>query len=736
MSPLKAQDENLAEQLNADEVEWGDGSFSLYPTLLAIWQALVRWRLVIAGIIGVTLVAGLVLTLLSAPRYMARTQVEISREQKNVTNVAGLESQQEGRDLEFYATQYSLLRAESLADRVVRKLQLAKTDAFFDAHGFKASEAATGEAAPRASVMRQREHEAAQLLLKNISVDPVRNSRLVNIFYTSRSPQLSAQIANAWAQEFIRSTMDRQFASTADARKFLEERLATLRTRLEESERDAVLYAANRNIVTLETSRDADGRVIGQRTLASSDLEALNKALLDARADRIAAQSKAGPSAVDNSSEVLENLGIANIRSKRAELAAAYAQMMVRFEPGYPDAQALKRQIDALDAALAREVSRVAGSRQLSYAEALSREQQLEQQVAMLRQQFDRQRRDSIQFNIFQRDADTNRQLYDALLQRYKEIGVAGNVGTSNIGIVDEAQIPKKPSAPSLRLNLLIALLVGIGLAGLAVFALEQIDEGIRSPDDVRRFLDMSLLGNVPIGDREPISDMADPKSQVSEAYFSIFSTLAFATNHGQPRSFAISSSRANEGKTISSFAIAEILGRTGKKVLLIDGDMRSPSLHRIIGSDNEIGLSNILVGAEPTAAMIRDTGRRGLHVLTTGMLPPSPAELLSGDRLKHVVNGFLEEYDHVIVDAPPVLGLADALLISGAVEGIVFIVESEKTQRRVILSSLQRLQAVGARIFGVVVTKVDTRRHAMGYGYGYGYGYGLNYGEDAEKPA
>lgn len=705
------------------ERQESDQDIVLQPLLLDVWQTMLRWRLLIVAIIAACLAIGLVVTLLMPPLFTARSQIEISREQKNVTNVQGLDSQQEGRDLEFYATQYSLLEATSLAERVVRRLDLAKGNEFFDAHG----QTFDDEALDARLLVEQRERAARELLLKNISIKPIRTSRLVDVTYTSRSADMSARITNAWIAEFIGSTMDRQFASTADARKFLEQRLAALRLKLEESERSAVVYATGRDIVTLDSTRDDNGRTNSQRTLAAVDLEALNKSLLDARADRIAAESRTGSGSAENSTEVLTNPAIGQLRARRAELASEYANLMARFEPGYPAAKAIQNSIQALDAALARESGRVTGSRNLAYSEALARENALQQQVNALKVALDRQQRDAIQYNIYQRDADTNRQLYDALLQRYKEIGIAGTVGASNVAIVDVAERPARPSSPRLLLNMAVALIAGMALATMAVFAIEQIDQGIRNPEDIRRKLKMPLLGNVPLVEHDPIGELANPKSFVSESYFSIRSALTFATPHGLPRSFAISSSRSGEGKSTSALAFAEVIGRTGKRVLLIDADMRSPSLHAYLGGDNKQGLSNILADENMISPIIQQTGWKGVSLISSGPLPPSPAELLSTDRLAEMISTLLKEYDHVLVDAPPVLGIADAPLIGRAVEGVVFMVEAERTPRRVIVSSLERLQTGGAKIFGVIVSKMDISRHGYGYGYGYEYNYGIN---------
>lgn len=707
-------------------------SFSLPPLLIQYLQAAIRWRLVIAGIILAAVGIGIVVTLLQAPLFSARSQVEISREQKNVTNVQGLDAATSPYDLEFYDTQYALLKAESLGQRVVKSLKLAEDKEFFAGHGIEFPASGSNQGALSANELKERERLATSVVLGNITIAPVRNSRLVDIKYVSRSPQFSAKIANVWPQEFIAANMDRQFASTADARRFLEERLETLRARLEESERQVVTYATDRNIVTLGTTRDATGRIQASQTLVESDLGALNAALIAARTDRIAAESRAQTRTAQDSAEAIASITLSNLRSKRAEVAAEYARLLVQFEPGYPAARALKAQIDELDVAIGREMSRIGNSRRAIYSEAAKRENVLTSQVAALKSRLDQQQRDTIQYNIYQREADTNRQLYDALLQRYKEIGIAGTVGATNIVVVDQAKVPIAPSAPSLPKNVIIALLLGLALAGAVVLALEQIDEGIRNPGDVERLLNLPLLGNAPLAGDEPSALLLDPKSHLSEAYFSVRTTLALATAHGLPRSLVVTSAQPGEGKSITSLALSVAIGRTGKRVLLIDADMRSPSVHKLLGGSNEKGLSNLLASDDSADALIRTTDLKGVWVLPAGPNPPSAAELLSTETMGLLLAKLLTKFDHVIIDAPPVLGLSDAPLLARDVEGCVFVIEAERVAVRTIRSALQRLQVGQNHVFGAVITKVDYSRHSYGYGYGSGYGYEYGYGKQS----
>ncbi len=529
------------------------------PMLLQYWHVVLRFKWIIIALVIAALAAGLVLTLLATPQYTANSRVEISRDKKKITNLEGLEAPESGRDQEFYQTQYSLLQARSLAERVSRQLRLAADDDFLNAHGANADKsgifAGNVNRPLNAGESKEREERIVSLLLDNISIAPVRGSSLVDIKYSSASATLSAQIANAWSEQFIVQSMDRRFASTADARKFLEGRLADLRARLETSESDLVDYATTKGIVSLGRTKNAEGRTDVDRTLVSSDLEALNSALASATADRIAAQSKASQRNGGANSEALTNPAISQLRQKRAEVAAEYAKMMVQFEPGYPAARALSEQIRALDSSIAREENRVSSSRTSEFREAIQREADLKQRVGLLKEQMNKQQRDSIQYNIYQREADTNRELYDGMLQRYKEIGIAGT-GANNIAIVDTAKIPDDPSSPNLPLNLILSLFAGLSLAAIATIALNQIDEGLRDPMQVNQLLQLPLLGSIPDAeDDDTLLLLQDSKSPLSEAYLSIRSNLAFSTDHGVPRSMMVTSTRPAEGKSTSSFA-------------------------------------------------------------------------------------------------------------------------------------------------------------------------------------
>jgi capsular exopolysaccharide synthesis family protein len=311
-------------------------------------------------------------------------------------------------------------------------------------------------------------------------------------------------------------------------------------------------------------------------------------------------------------------------------------------------------------------------------------------------------------------------------LQRYKEIGVAGGVGVNNISVVDAAELPEDPSSPNLPLNLLLSLLIGAFLGMGAAFALEQIDEGISDPADVENEIGVPLLGTIPkVTDKSAIEELQDRKSILSEAYVSLQTNLSFATEHGTPRSLAVTSSRPAEGKSTTSTALAISLARTGRRVLLIDADMRSPSLHGLFGLGNTVGLSNYLSGNDELGSLIHDTNHQNLSLMTAGPHPPSSPELLSSRRFGTLTELALQKFDHVILDSPPVMGLADAQLISSRVEGVIFVIEANGTHQSVVRAAVRRLVTANVVIMGAILTKFDQRKAQYGYGYEYGYGYG-----------
>ncbi len=704
-----------------------DLSHSHVPILQQYLRVALRWRYVVLGILGACMVAGLIATLLMTPKYTAVSTIEISRESASVIGIQGVEREASIADQEFYQTQYGLLESRSLAERIASQLRLVDDPGFFELFGVSSDEPAfrlTNGRFP-ASGREARLRAAGDILLDNVSIEPTRLSRLVDVRFVSPSPEFSARVANAWAENFIESNLERKLQSTSYGRRLVERQLADAKERLDESQRQLVAYASNQQIINLPSGDRETG---GERPIVVDNLTALNSALSEATADRIQAEARYRQVGSGGASrEALLNSAINGLRQRRAELAAEYERLMQQFEPAYPTAVAVQSQIGELDQAIAREENRVASSYQADYRQALARENALQARVDSLKSEFLDLRRRSIQYNIFEQEVHTNRVLYDALLQRYKEIGVAGGVGVNNVAVVDPADVPEKPSSPSLLINLAASLILGLGLGALAAFALEQLDDAITDPTEFERRIGVPLLGTVPVVKEEAPKDaLADRKSELFDAYLAVQASLSFSTDRGIPRSFAITSTRPAEGKSTTALALATTLARSNRRVILVDGDMRSPSVHQFAGVGHAGGLSNYLSGQQDDLrGLTFEMPALGFDALSAGPIPPNAAELLTGDRLARLIAYLLGTYDHVVIDSPPVLGLADAPLIASQVEAVIYAVESHGIRSRMVKNALSRLHATNANVIGGVLTKFEPRKASYAYGYDYGYDYG-----------
>ena len=689
-----------------------------------------RWKWVIIGAIAAGAAAALVITFLMTRQYSATAQIEIARDEARIVNVQGVRPEVGTVDQEFYQTQYGLLRSRALAGRVAQELGLADNRAFLDSHEISDTPGTSASERPldnSPAARQQRLQKVTTLLLDRVSISPQRLSRLVDITYTDPDPQIAARIANAWAQLFIRSNLDRRWEATRYARDFLERRLAEQRRFLNDSERALVGYAASERIININTPTGQG--VTGERPITADDLVAYNNALAEARNQRILAESvlRGGGAATAG----VNNQTLSALRQRRADIAAEHARLLTQFESGYPPVQALASQLQQIDRSIAAEEGRIMAGLRGQVTQAAARERELAGRVETLKDSLIDLRRRSIQYNILQRDVDTNRTQYDALLQRYKEIGIAGAASTNNISIVDTARVPDRPSSPRPLINLLLGILLGTGLGAALAFALEQIDEAITDPGEMETRLAVSSLGVVPKVDAgDPIDALQDRRSALTEAYLTIKTNLQFATPHGVPRSMVITSTHAGEGKSTTALALAIILARHGLRVVVVDSDMRSPSLHHRLNIWNETGLSNVLSGNARWDEVIQKTKLEGVKAITAGPHPPNSADLLSGPGLGGLFVDLMSNFDHVIFDAPPMLGLADAPLVASKADGVVYVVEAYGVQSRSARIALNRLRSSGARVLGAVLTKFESKKASYGYGYDYGYEYG------AEKPA
>ncbi|MCJ2189201.1 GumC family protein [Novosphingobium beihaiensis] len=726
------RDVNAYPAIDAD----GGRGASFDINLPQILSVLDRRKWLIATITTCIFLLGLIVTLLMTPQYKSTTTLEIRREGGNFMNVQGVDAGAMNMvNPEFYATQEGLLSSISLAEAVVVDNRLQDSADFFEMFNSSGATAwfENGRLIPGKSTREERLRAARGILISRVDVSIERLSSLATVSFTSPDPKFSKKIVDSWASNFIKATLERRYAATAYARKFLERRLEQLRNRTDVTERQLVDYAAQQGIVSLPGGSEGSGKSGSgpERSLVTEDLVSLNHALSSAIAERIDAQSRL-QSRSSAGDEVRGS--ISQMRAQRAQLASQYADMMQRFDPAYPPAKAIQAQIASLDKSIAQEDARAQTALQASYEAARKREAALTEQVDTLKSKLFDMRRRSTQYNILMREVDTNRQLYDALLQRYKEIGVAGGVGINNIAVVDPGDLPGGPSEPKLSLNLMISLMIGAALGVGLAFVLELFEDTLSDPTEVTELLHIPLIGVVPKAKEEPLSALLDQKSMLSEAYFSVQTSLAFTTSHGFPKTLAVTSSRPAEGKSLTSYGLAKTLASQGRNVLLVDSDMRAPSIHHMLQCDGSYGLSNLLTGAMRPADAVQSTNIKNLSVIAAGPQPPSSAELLADTHFKDALGELLPNFDYIIVDAPPVMGFADAPLLANQVEGICFVIEAHSTKKSSIRTALARLRTTEINLLGAIVTKFDSKQAFTGYGYDYGYGYG--YGEERSENA
>jgi polysaccharide biosynthesis transport protein len=691
--------------------------FDIYKYL----RTILKYRWLIISMAITVLLAAAVVTFLMTPIYRATSSIQIDRETVDVVDVKGVQAEQDPFADDFYQTKYELLASRSLAERVANTLDLADDKAFQTEgktlrQNFSALIFGNNENEDRAVDIAARSRKSLRTLVEGITIAPVRGSRIVHLSFDHPDPAVASKVTNGFAEVFIADNLDRRYDATSYARKFLEERLQQLKAKLEESEKQLVLYAEQKGIINLGDDKN----------LAVTDLESINTRLSEAHSQRVKSEllwKRAKVTGGFGLKEILDSPAIQENRKLRTTLAAQYQQKLAIYKPAFPEMMQLRNQIGELDRQAETEIQAIKGSIESSYVAAKQEEESLRAQLSQTKTDVVQQRNSNIDYTILKREVDTNRSLYDGLLQRYKEIGVAGAVGNNNISVVDSAVVPRFPRSPNLPRNLGFGLLAGLLLGFIAAFGLDYLDDSFKSPEDIERNLGMPVIGVIPkpalgFGVDE---EMLNARSGMAEAIRSLRTGLQFATSDGLPKTLLVTSSKPSEGKTTTSIALAKSLASIGLNVLLVDGDLRNASVHRKLNCSNELGLSNYLTGNKLPEEVVQSTDTEGLVVMASGPLPPNPAELLSGPRLASLLTLGQQSFDIVVIDGPPIMGLADAPLLSSMAGATLLVVAAGETRRHTAKIALKRIQFARGTVIGALLSKFDVKQ--AGYGYGYGYG-------------
>lgn len=673
--------------------------------LRKIWSTLWRHRLMIMAIVAGTLALGVLALFLVHPTYRSTASVEIEDQAVRVLGTEDVRQSSGGQDTDrLLQTQIDILKSRALAERVADGLNLAGDDRFLLAEGVK----------PKEPIKRE---QVIQALRDNLSVSLPRNSRVVPVQFDSSSPALAARIANSYAENLIAGNLQRHYDTSSYSKDFLQNQLGLTKGRLEQSERALLDYSRSVGLVD-PSAGGGDPGAIGNNaphSLTSATLIELNQSLAAARASRIQAEGRwrqAAAAPLMSLPDVLGNAAIQQMAQKRAEMEAQYQEDLERRKPDHPVVQQELAAINSLDrqaGALARSIRTSIFNQ---YEAARRQEAQLESTVNELKGETLSEQSLGIRYNILKREVETNRELYNGLLQRFKEVSAEAAVTSNNISVIDRAEPPLLPISPNPLVNISLSLIAGLILALGIVAALETFRDGVRAPDEVEQRFGVPLLGVIPrLRNGTAAAELADRSSNISEAYQSVRASVELSSENGTPRSILVTSSREGEGKSTTALAMARDAAAAGRKVLLIDADMRRPSVHKLLGIRKTPGLSNMLTQQLAISAVIHRTQTEGLFVMPAGPKPPSPAELLGGAGFRSLMAYLKDEYDQIIIDSPPVLGLADVPRLASIVDGTLIVMEANRSHRGAIAAAMRRLTAARARIIGAVLVKFDPKK-------------------------
>ncbi len=692
--------------------------------LREIWNVLVRYRWTILIFLGVVTATTVIATLLMRPVYQAATLLEIIPSSRNIVKFQNLE-QSELQPREFIQTQANILRSESVASAAISNLGIAshpELNGQLEQRGivsgirqvlsvFNSADAVSDEYTELVG-----ERKRLERFEERLRVAPIRNSNLFEVSFESFDPVLAADVANAVSEQFIKLNDERRFNSTSGAKSFLQQEIQRVQAKLERSEKDLNAFARKHQIVDLEDKNN----------IMSTRLQELNRSLTEVQSDRIRAEAlytQAQHGQVESLPAILQEDLIRNLKEEYTRLQAEYFKLANIYKDAYPKLQQVRAQMSQVKLSLDQEVGKIVASLKTNFEQLNERERLL--QVAVKSQKnelLDLQDR-AVQFNILKREWETNKELYSGLLERMKEVGVAAGMEMNNVAVIDHAAVPIKPSSPKLLLNFGIAGILGLlGGVGLA-FLLAYLDNTIATPEELERIAHVASLGLLPkidakILDNDASLDLVSEvarDSELSEAFRSIRTSLMFSSPQGAPKKLYVTSTTFSEGKTTNAVNLAIVLAQQGAKVLLVDADLRKPRVHKVFGIPSSPGLSEHLVGQEKSNRVFR-TNIHNLSVMAAGIPPPNPAELLNSSKMDAFLQVAQDMFDYVICDGPPIMGIADAIVTSVKMDGVVLVVSTNGVTKEALKESVKRLRSVRAPLVGAILNMVEMTRSQYGY--------------------
>ena len=708
----------------------------LYDYLLILWKH--QWLILTFLLTVVTIVS--IATFRMRPVYVAKATIEIDRENTNILPFQGTDSYDYMMDLDNYIeTQSKVLTSETLALQTIRNSGLAGNPEF-SAGGVPSEAIATG------SLANQKRPPEVAAFLGSLSVRRVPQSRLLEVSYESTNPALAARILNAHLENFKALNIESRYEATLEATRFLTNQLNELKLTVKQSEDARINYERQNQIWSVDDKSNITTQRLGDldRQLTDAQSETLKKQALYEYA-------KAGD--IDAVPEIRTDSLLQEMQKRRADLAVQYTEAVNQYGPNFPKVQRLQAQMKEVDDQISRQSKGIVLQLESDYREAKQKEELVRQALEQQKAETNAMAEKMVQYNILKREAEADKALYEGLLTKLKEAGIAEGLKSSNIRVVDPAMIPSTSSRPAKARNIALAFLVGlVGGIGLALLR-EYMDNTVKTPDDVETlarlpslavvpaFGDenkpkrrMSPLGNTPDNGHEKRIELVAqhlPKSQVSEAFRALRTALLLSQPDHPPQVILVTSALPREGKTTAAGNLAVTLAQLGDKTVLVDADLRKPGIGRLLGlgTGKYAGLSSYLAGVSTLDLVtVPHAAIPNLAAIPTGPLPPNPADLLSSHKLADAIAELRTKYKFVVVDSPPIMAATDAVILSVQADGVLLVVRSGETPKEAFTRTRDLLTSVKSRLLGVVLNAVDANAPDYYYSYRY-YPYSYGYG-------
>jgi len=714
------------------------------------WHIIKKRRWTIYTVVIILVITVTIGSFIAKQTYKATAALQIERENPKVLSfeeIFAIDASQQ----DFYQTQYKLIQSRSLARRVIKKMNLTSHPEF-------SPENKGGILGRIRNIFRSDKGEKSEKMadpytgiintfLKKLEVEPIRNSRLAEISFLSHNPRLSAEVINAVAEGFIEANLEATYFASREAHDFLSKQIEELRRDIAVKEEEMQHYAGQKDIISMQ----------GDENIIISKLADLSAEYTRTQTERIAKESyynQVKNASPDSIPEVLRNPVIQDLKKEYARLEREFAQKSKSFKAEWPEMVRLKSEFEnakqRLDKELNDIVTKVRKSAESEYKTALSRERGLKGMLDKQKVEAIELHRNSILYTTLETEVDNKRKLLDSMMKRVDEAGVSaelGSLGTSNIRIVDRAEIPQTAYRPRKELNIMLSIIVGLMLGTGLAFFFEYLDSSLKNKEDVERYLNLPTLAIIPsldglrsskadkygygsyYGDKsseklpKSIEKIAqtNPMSSISEAYRSIRTSLLLSSPESPPQLILVTSSQPYEGKTATAVNLAITLTHLDKMVLLLEADLRKPKLSRIFNIKKDPGLTNFLTQNIDMATVIKKTDISNLFIITSGKSPPNPSELLSSSKFNDLLKDCRSPFSHIIIDSPPILPFTDAQLLADKVDRVILVVKGADTPREAVMMGKEKLD--NAKIVGVVLNNLDVIEHHHYYRHYYYYG-------------